>query len=493
MSEVVADQNANEKMTLSKTVGVLSAVFSLASAIVLSYGLRDLVDSRTTRAFFLLSIFVLSRAFMYVTLDEYAAHAERSYRKRWRTVSSYRLATSTPGEIHSLDTAIDNLCAEPALAVVQYCAATSLLALAPIFYFGGWLCVLIVVVLMGLSIPAYISAGRATVRSLEDFHQRRSSLVARQLRLLRSMTDLRALGAVDFGADEIAAASDAENRSVLGGVRVAIRSTLVTEFMSGVSVGLVAMVVGIRLWHHSIGLGPALGAVLMTAEMYTALRRYGSEFHRRDDAKTARLLLSAGNEIHTNTGTWLLEVDAVSTAAPALPVSFQLGDGGRIRLQGPSGVGKSSLIDTSLGLREPVSGSVRCSAKRIGLIRSDNHFVVGSLRENLSLGDRIDDVRIRDVVRSVGLTDLRFADLDALILEDARDFSTGERIQLALARAILASTQLLVLDDIASSLDETTRSTLSSLLSEFDGAVIEAGHDQYMLDRVDRVIEVAAR
>jgi ABC-type transport system involved in cytochrome bd biosynthesis fused ATPase/permease subunit len=488
-----AEISPKDNLRLAKAVGATSALVFLASSVLFANGLRQLVQGSTSRAFELLGIFAMTRGLVTFLMEEFVSRAARTYRARWHAASGFRLASSTPEEIHSLGTAIDHLSAAPGLAVVQYGACAALAGIAVIFFLGGWLCVLIVVALIGLSIPAYISAGRATVRSMEDFHRRRSASVARQLRLLRSITDLRALGAVEFGANEIAAASNSENRAVLAGVRVAIRSTLVTEFLSGVSVGLVAMVVGLRLWHHSIALGPALGAVLVTAEMYGLLRRYGSEFHRRDDAATARQQLNIRHASREICDGPLLELDAVATAAPAQPVSLRLEQQTRIRLLGLSGVGKSSLIDTALGLREPIAGKVRTAEHRTALIRTDNHFVGVSLRENLALGVTIADDEILDVLTSLGLTDSRFRQLDSVVLEDARDFSTGERIQLAIARGLLAQPVLLVFDDVAGSLDGTTRQTVSARLDRFPGAVIEAGHDVFLVSRVDQVIEMVAQ
>ncbi len=483
--------DVKETSALARVAGVFSAGVSLASACAMAYGLRDLVQYRAVSGTSLIAISLIARSLVAWLLEEYTARAELNARSLWHQRSVERLAHSSPGEIHTLDTAIDHISVEPSLAVVRAAAGASLVALALIFFFGGWLCLLIVLALLGISVPAYITAGRATVKSLEDFHRRRSLLVARQLRLLQHITDLRALGAVAFGSDEIAAASDAENRSVLAGIRLAIRSTLVTEFLSGVSIGLVAMVVGLRLWHHEIALGPAFGAVLVTAEMFSALRRYGSEFHRRDDAETARRILSDPAKAAEPISAFLLQLDAVSTAAPAAPVSLILQTCGRIRLVGASGVGKSSLLETAVGLRSPISGTVRRGARTVAFVRTDCHFVTASLRENLSLGESISDDVLREVLESVGLVGDRFADLDESVSEDARDFSTGERIQLAIARALLASPQLLIIDDIASSLDARSRRKIGELLEVKEFAILEAAHDYSILLRIDEEIAVS--
>lgn len=472
-------------------LGGLNAAVGLVAAIFVALGLSELVGSHPRRAVLEVAVALAMRALVALGTERFVTARQRQLRSAWHRRSSAQLARSSPSEIASVDSAIDHISEKPGLDVVEAAAVTALAGLAPLFFFGGWLCLLIVVVLIGASVPVYVKVGRQSEALAQEFERRRSVLLARQLQLLRAVTDLRALGAVEHGADEIAAASNAENRFVLNGVRVTIRSALVTEFLSGVSVGLVAMVAGLRLWHHSISLSHALGAVLVTAELFTWLRRYGAEFHRRDDATHARSRLDhwrSGPEI--DTGATLLRVSNLRTGAPCQDLSLSVEPGGRIFLSGPSGVGKSSFLDTALGLREPLAGSVRRGATRIGLVRTDNHFVPGTVRENVALDGSYDDDEIRAIVRAVGL-DERFGVLDATITEDARSLSTGERVQLALARALLADVELLVLDDVASVLDVSGVSRLTSLLdSRPQLAIIEAAHDRTLLARVDQHIQL---
>ena len=70
-------------------------------------------------------------------------------------------------------------------------------------------------------------------------------------------------------------------------IRVALGSSLVTEFLSGVSIGLVAMVVGFGLLGGHLSLLRALVAVLVTASSSPKCGDIGVEFHRREDAQRA--------------------------------------------------------------------------------------------------------------------------------------------------------------------------------------------------------------
>jgi ABC-type transport system involved in cytochrome bd biosynthesis fused ATPase/permease subunit len=415
----------------------------------------------------------------------------RARRHEWDDRSFERLSGASSAQLHEIDVAVDHLADSPALDAGAAGAFTALLALVIVAATAGWLSVLVVAALMALSVPAYASAGRRSEAAASEYHRRRGAIVARQLALLRAMVDLRALGAVRFGADEVASASAAEGRAVLEGVRATIRSSLITEFLGGVSVGLVAMIVGIRLWHHSIALLDALIAVFAVAEMFGWLRRYGAEFHRRDDARQAAVTLSTLTTTTPVAGSSdPIDARGIVTEAPCGAVDLVVRSGERVRLSGPSGSGKTSLIEAALGLREPLAGTVARSGVRVGLVRADSRLLRASLRENLDpRGARDDDV-ILATVEAVGLSPTRFGDLDEMIDDDGRSISSGERVQLALARALLTHADVIVLDDVAGLLDESTRERLSALLAErVDLTIVEAAHDTSLV-APERVIEL---
>jgi ABC-type transport system involved in cytochrome bd biosynthesis fused ATPase/permease subunit len=86
---------------------------------------------------------------------------------------------------------------------------------------------------------------------------------------------------------------------------------------------------------------------------------------------------------------------------------------------------------------------------------------------------------------------MRFEDLDAELLSDGRGLSSGERVRLLLARALLADVALLVLDDVAGVLDPGARDQVrDSLDREERLAIIEATVDTPLLATPSRRIEL---
>jgi ABC-type transport system involved in cytochrome bd biosynthesis fused ATPase/permease subunit len=475
-------------------LGVIVAGASLCAAIGVATGLDQISNAELWSGVVVLVVALALRAGTALSADAALLARARRVRRRWHDESAGALAGATPADLHAIEAAIDKVSAGPSLDATAAGAIASLGALAILYLAEGWLPTAIVIALMVACVPAYVAAGRQAEAHASEFHRRRGALVARQLSLLRAMTDLRALGAVHQGANEVAAQSAAEGRVVIEGVRVTIRSSLVTEFLGGVSVGLVAMVVGLRLWHHHTTLTRALVAVLVVAELVLWLRRLGGEFHRRDDAAQGRATLAEmSSPTHLHIAAAPLELRGVGTEAPAAPVDLVLERGGRTRVEGPSGIGKTLLIEAALGLRRPCEGEVRRGARRIGLIRSDSRLLSGSLRDNLDPDGRHGDDEIIAALDEVGLPHARFGELQDDVLAYGRSVSSGERVLIALARSLLARADLLVLDDVAGLLDGAARARVREILARLDGvAILETAHDAHLVEGA-RVINLVAR
>jgi len=389
-----------------------------------------------------------------------------------------------------VDLAIDQASQSVTLRSIGAGAALSPLGVGLIWWFGGWLSAVITLLLVALSVPFYIRAGQRSAALSQTYQRRRATLFSRQLAMLRNVPELRALGAVDYGATTIGAATDVEHVAGLAAIRVALSSSLVSEFLGGVSVGLVAMVVGFALLGGRISLSHALIAVLVTSETFALVRRYGAEFHRRDDAQRAVALLTSAAVRDTGaSGSPVLEARELVVAGLESPVSFRLTTGQRALVEGRSGAGKTSLLETLLGGRSPEAGT-RTTSGRVGLIRADGHLLAGSLRENLRSGGSVSDEAIVALLSELNLRE-RFASLDDELVDNGRNLSTGERVRLLVARALLADCQLLVLDDVAGVLDAASREALRTTIgARRDVATLEAASDRPLLDPVDVTISL---
>ncbi len=164
-------------------------------------------------------------------------------------------------------------------------------------------------------------------------------------------------------------------------------------------------------------------------------------------------------------------------------VSVTISTGDRIGLVGLNGTGKSSLIDVLIGNREPESGSVR----------RGRDVRIAALDQNPDLGTGT----VRDAVMSVDGESWEIdAVLDKLGMGGREDtpvsqLSGGEAKRVALARALVHPSDLLILDEPTNHLDVDAIEWLEKRLSAYKGGLLLVTHDRHVLDRVtNRVLEL---
>jgi ABC-type transport system involved in cytochrome bd biosynthesis fused ATPase/permease subunit len=481
------DPSRAARIGAARALGAAQSLAVLAFAALSAEGINRLARREVSAGLVALATALAGRWLVGVGVDAWGDATAQRVREAWRgRLLSHFERPRREGERSrgDLALAIEHAAATPSLEALRSAAGASLAGIAVVFVAAGALSAGLVVALLAVAAPLYQRAGRRSETLEEDYERRRAQLEARQLEVLRRSPELRALGAVEYGAGAIAALSDSEHGLALRAIRVALGSSLVTEFLSGVSVGLVAMVVGFALLGGRVSLLRALVAVLVTTELFTQVRRYGSQFHRRERAsRSHEFLTSAVPGPLAEVGPWLLRAEALVSDAGGTPLSLRVAPGDRIVITGASGVGKTTLLHTLVGWRAPREGRVERTPGPVGFVSAETSLLSGTLWENLALGANVGADQVRKQLVDVGLTGPRFDDLTAPLLADGRGLSGGEVVRLVLARALLAGAPLLVVDDVAGVLDEPSRRRVADVLASRPGlAVIEATVDSPLLD-----------
>lgn len=192
-------------------------------------------------------------------------------------------------------------------------------------------------------------------------------------------------------------------------------------------------------------------------------------------------------------------------------VSFEVEAGQVLALVGSSGAGKTTVVDTLLGVLVPDSGLVSISKLSpleaaskwpgaISYVPQDVMIINGSIRENIALGYPIDlatDERVSQALKLAQLEDF-VADLsdglDTYVGERGAKLSGGQRQRLGIARALFSKPKLLVLDEATSALDGNTEALIAKSISELasDVTVIIIAHRLSTIKSVDKIAYLEA-
>jgi ATP-binding cassette subfamily C protein len=189
-------------------------------------------------------------------------------------------------------------------------------------------------------------------------------------------------------------------------------------------------------------------------------------------------------------------------------INLSIEKGSSVAFVGPTGAGKTTLVDVILGLLDATSGATLVDEtditearyawrKKVGYVPQDVYLADVSIRDNVVFGQVDDGVEVDDDRVWSALEDAQIAEfirslpsgLDTLIGERGVRFSGGQRQRLGIARALFANPDVLVFDEATSALDNETEARLTEAIDQLGGTktLIIIAHRLSTVRECDRI------
>jgi ATP-binding cassette, subfamily B, bacterial CvaB/MchF/RaxB len=185
-------------------------------------------------------------------------------------------------------------------------------------------------------------------------------------------------------------------------------------------------------------------------------------------------------------------------------LNLKVSKGEHVAITGPSGGGKTTLINILLGLSEPVEGEVavdkiplttfgyQAFRQQIAAVLQDDHLFAGSLLGNITFFDAQPDLaRVESAVRASGLKDevaSMSMGLNTLVGDMGSSLSGGQKQRVLLARALYRQPRILFLDEGTSHLDPERESFVNQSIADLGITKIVVAHRRETILRADRIL-----
>ncbi|WP_459817176.1 type I secretion system permease/ATPase [Campylobacter concisus] len=390
-------------------------------------------------------------------------------------------------------------------------------------YFIGSYLVLVPIVIM-ITILCYTffikDPLQNAIKSTFEASAMKNGILIESLSSLETIKTLGASGHVQWNWEE--ATGEIANRSIKSKI-ITTSITTVTSFL--VQLNTIAIIVlGVYMIQDThLTMGGLIAAVMLSSRAIAPMGQVASLAANFEQTKTAYQSLSKimqmpverpeGKKfVRRNSFDGKIEFKNVSFTYPDTTkgsldrINFVIQPGEKVGIIGRNGSGKTTLQKIILGLYAPTEGSVLIDGidinqidpadlrRNIGYVPQDVVLFKGTVRENIvQKAPYVDDMQIIKAAKVSGVDEYVNAHplgFDMPVFERGDGISGGQRQSIAVARAFLLDSPIILLDEPTNSLDNTVESKLKANLkvNTVNKTMILVTHRTSMLDLVDRLI-----
>ncbi|MDO6561679.1 thiol reductant ABC exporter subunit CydD [Paraglaciecola chathamensis] len=321
---------------------------------------------------------------------------------------------------------------------------------------------------------------------------------------VRGLTQLKLFNATKRELTQIAKISDDFRHATLSVLKIAFLSSFALEFLATISVALVAVIIGFRLFFGTLDFATGFVVLLLAPEFYLPLRKLGNHYHARlegisaagdmleilqtPESSSSEPKKTAPSGFTCLTNNSAITLKKLNFTYPDSneglhDVSLCLPATGMVAFVGASGAGKSTLFDCLLGFHPQVIPHVNVNnlplseddipswQQSIAWIPQQPTLFYTTIKENILLAKpnaTMEEVkRAAQQAGALDFIELLPNGFDTLLGEQGEGLSGGQKQRIALARAFLKQAPILMLDEPTAHLDSATEFSVQHAINEY--------------------------
>lgn len=411
------------------------------------------------------------------------------------------------------------------VAPVVTAVATSAIVLGVLAWFDPRFALVVAPALVLIALVVPLVAHRAARPAADALRVGSAALAADVTDTVGGLRDLLALDAMDDQRDRL------EQRTAVWAVarrrhdRVGAGRAAATEVVvSAALLGVLALGLGLVrggdldlagllavLAVYLTGVAPALAVADVIPDLEQALAAARRIFDLEDRAAAVVEPTSAWPEVEPAPAIVFEDVHAAYDDGPPVlgGVSFEVPAGATVAVVGASGSGKSTLLGLLLGFWQPRAGTIRYGGldladrspddvrRRLAVVSQRTEVFTGTVADNLRLArpDATDEDLAEALRRAVadGVVAALPDGMATELGEGGARLSAGQRQRLALARAVVADTPVLLLDEATANLDPVTETELRAAMADVMATrtTLVIAHRLSQVRDADRIVVLA--
>lgn len=398
----------------------------------------------------------------------------------------------------------------------------ALIFLIVTYFIGSYLVLVPIVIMIAILCYTFFIKDplQNAIKSTFEASAMKNGILIESLSSLETIKTLGASGHVQWNWEE--ATGEIANRSIKSKI-ITTSITTVTSFL--VQLNTIAIIVlGVYMIQDThLTMGGLIAAVMLSSRAIAPMGQVASLAANFEQTKTAYQSLSKimqmpverpeGKKfVRRNSFDGKIEFKNVSFTYPDTTkgsldrINFVIQPGEKVGIIGRNGSGKTTLQKIILGLYAPTEGSVLIDGidinqidpadlrRNIGYVPQDVVLFKGTVRENIvQKAPYVDDMQIIKAAKVSGVDEYVNAHplgFDMPVFERGDGISGGQRQSIAVARAFLLDSPIILLDEPTNSLDNTVENKLKTNLKSntINKTMLLVTHRTSMLDLVDRLI-----